>query len=112
MNYEVHYTDGPPLMNSLKKFNSEKSARKFFNEKVNEKHVKEVSLFKAEKGFYSVLQKEYLIEFWSDDNICDCGWTSCLTITNNECCFCNEKVRSNMCDDCIDWNDNISEVNL
>ena len=41
---------------------------------------------------------------------CDCGWTSCLTITNNECCFCNEKGRSNMCDDCIDWNDNISEA--
>lgn len=67
-NYEVIYSDG---MRGLKKFPNERKARAFFDEKIKQKGMRDVALYKAGSGFHSTTQTEYVIAFWGDGSYLD-----------------------------------------
>lgn len=67
-NYEVIYSDG---MRGLKKFPNERKARAFFDEKIKQKGMRDVALYKAGSGFHSTAQTEYVIAFWGDGSYLD-----------------------------------------
>jgi len=67
-NYEVIYSDG---MKGLKKFPNERKARAFFNDKIKQKGMRDVALYRAGSGFHSTTQTEYVIAFWGDGSYLD-----------------------------------------
>ena len=67
-NYEVIYSDG---IKGLKKFPNERKARAFFDEKIKQKGMRDVALYKAGSGFHSTTQTEYVIAFWGDGSYLD-----------------------------------------
>ena len=67
-NYEVFYSDG---MRAMKKFPNERKAKAFFDEKIKQKGMREVSLYRAGSGFHSTTQTEYVIAFWGDGSYLD-----------------------------------------
>lgn len=67
-NYEVIWSDG---MKGLKKFPNERKARAFFDEKIKQKGMRDVALYRAGSGFHSTTQTEYVIAFWGDGSYLD-----------------------------------------
>lgn len=67
-NYEVFYSDG---MRAMKAFPNERKARAFFDDKIKQKGMREVALYKAGSGFHSTTQTERVIAFWGDSSYLD-----------------------------------------
>ena len=67
-NYEVIWSDG---MKGLKKFPNERKARAFFDDKIKQKGMRDVALYRAGSGFHSTTQTEYVIAFWGDGSYLD-----------------------------------------
>ena len=67
-NYEVFYSDG---MRAMKAFPNERKARAFFYDKIKQKGMREVALYRAGSGFHSTTQTEHVIAFWGDSSYLD-----------------------------------------
>ena len=67
-NYEVIWSDG---MRGLKKFRNERQARQYFDDKIKQKGMRDVALYRAGSGFHSTTQTEYVIAFWGDGTYLD-----------------------------------------
>ena len=67
-NYEVIYSDG---VSAMKKFSNERKARAFFYDKIRQKGMKNAAIYKADSGFHSTSQTEYVVAFWGDGSYLD-----------------------------------------
>ena len=67
-NYEVFYSDG---MRAMKAFPNERKARAFFYDKIKQKGMREVALYRAGSRFHSTTQTEHVIAFWGDSSYLD-----------------------------------------
>ena len=67
-NYEVIYSDG---VSAMKKFSNERKARAFFYDKIRQRGMKNAAIYKADSGFHSTTQTEYVVAFWGDGSYLD-----------------------------------------
>ena len=67
-NYEVIYSVG---VSAMKKFSNERKARAFFYDKIRQKGMKNAAIYKADSGFHSTSQTEYVVAFWGDGSYLD-----------------------------------------
>lgn len=68
-NYEIHYSDG---IRQMKKFSNPNDAIDFMKTEIKKNpSLKNIELFKADRGFYSTTDEERLIKRWGDGSYFD-----------------------------------------